>query len=66
NNRIEYVRRWRININIYKLTKFICVITIYYYIIAKLTVSLADNYIILRGIIFGIASIVFGKAYKYR
>lgn len=54
------------NINIYKLTKFICVITIYYYIIAKLTVSLTDNYIILRGIIFGIASIALGKVYKYR
>lgn len=52
------------NINIYKFIKFICVTTIYYYIIARLTLPLVGNYIFLRGIIFAIASLVLGKAYK--
>lgn len=52
------------NINIYKFIKFIYATTIYYYIIARLTLPIIDKYIFLRGIIFAIASLVLGKVYK--
>ena len=51
-------------INIYKLIKFICITAIYYYIIVRLTLPLLESHILLRGIIFAVASLVLGKVYK--